>query len=73
MDLVSSRVVSNPDGFATLHHGTRGYTSERARVQALVLPQPRFMGIAWFMHFPGPAWPTRPTSWMRHSYRFAPV
>ena len=55
VDVVGSRIVPHPDGFATLHHGTRAYTTtERSRVQALVLPQPRFMGIAWFDAPPEP-------------------
>lgn len=55
VEVVSSRVVPNPDGFATLHRGTRAYTAtERTRVQVLVLPQPRFMGIVWFNAPPEP-------------------
>lgn len=55
LDLVSSRIVPHPDGFATLHRGTRAHTlTERARVQVLVLPQPGFMGLAWFHTPPGP-------------------
>ena len=55
VDLVSSRIVAHPDGFATLHHGTATQTlTERARVQVLVLPQPGFMGLAWFRTPPGP-------------------
>lgn len=53
--LAGSRVVPHPDGFATLHHGTRAYTnSERERVQVLVLPQPGFMGLTWFSSPPKP-------------------
>ena len=55
VEVFSSRVVPNPDGFATLHHGTGAYTTtERTRVQVLVLPQPRFMGIIWFNAPPEP-------------------
>ena len=55
MDVVSSRIVPHPDGFATLHHGTSAYTTtERSRVQVLLLPQTRFMGIAWFNAPPEP-------------------
>ena len=56
VDVVSSRIVPHPDGFATLHHGMSAYTTaERSRVQVLVLPQPRFMGIAWFNAPPEPS------------------
>lgn len=55
VDVAQSRVVPHPDGFATLHHGTSAYTAtEGKRVQVLVLPQARFMGLAWFNAPPGP-------------------
>ncbi len=54
-DVTASRIVPHPDGFATLHHGIAASVSadERARVQVLVLPQPGFMGLAWFHANPG--------------------
>ena len=55
LEVVSSRIVRHPDGFATLHSATGSYSlTERRRVQVLVLPQPRFMGLAWFSAPPGP-------------------
>ncbi len=55
VNVVSSRIVPHPDGFATLHHGTSAYTAdERSRVQVLVLSQPQFMALTWFNAPPGP-------------------
>ncbi len=55
LDLVTSRIVPHPDGFATLHHATGAHTlNERARVQVLVLPQQTFMGLVWFRTPPAP-------------------